>query len=392
MISSLENPVYRIYFFGTLGFFGAMSMNIVSAPKLMYYLTDSSALLGTTSLISALPLLLVSLFGGVIADRIQKKWITFACCLGFAAMTLFVGLSLESGILSRERSGSYWILLVSSFVQSGLMGLLIPAFTAIISEIVSREQLMNAVSLSTLGQNAVGLITPTIAGLLIDKLDYRYVYYTMSGLYLCTAVFMIFLRHTSRGTVRGGKLLVDIQDGFKYVRRDPTIWSILIFTLAMVVFGMPFQTLMPIFTDKILKVGATGMGILMSVAGGGALAGSFILAALPGKKRGLMLLAAGFVAGLALIGFAFSTVWIFSITVMAFFGLTVTFRNVLGNALLQGYAKPIFMGRVMSLMNMQWGLMAIVTFLWSNCRGYSCQWVSRTSGFGAELRRFFPPC
>jgi MFS family permease len=362
MISSLENPVYRIYFLSTLGFFTSMSMNIVSSPKLMYYLTDSSALLGITSLVSALPLLSISLFGGVIADRIQKKWIIFACVMGFAIMSLSVALCLESGIISRERSGSYWILLVSSFIQSSLMGLIIPAFAAIVPEIVKREHLMNAVSLNTLGQNVVSLIAPTIAGLLIDKLDYRFVYYAMAGFYLWTAVFTVFLRHTSRGMARGGKILADIQNGFQYVRRDATIWSILVFTTAMVVLGMPFQTLLPIFTDKILKVGATGMGILMSASGAGALAGSFIMAALPNKKRGLMLLGAGLLAGLALIGFAFSTVWSFSITVMVFFGLTVTFRNTLGNALLSGYSNPIYMGRVMSLMNMQWGAMAIVTF------------------------------
>ena len=135
------------------------------------------------------------------------------------------------------------------------------------------------------------------------------------------------------------------------------------FTLICVVLAMPFQQLMPIFTDDILNVGPPGMGLLMTLSGGGALAGSLFLAVMPGKKRGILLLISGIVAGIALTVFSFSTVMGISMVTMIFIGISQTFRNTLGGALLQTYTENAYMGRVMSIMNMQWGLMSVCTFI-----------------------------
>jgi MFS family permease len=131
----------------------------------------------------------------------------------------------------------------------------------------------------------------------------------------------------------------------------------------VVVLAMPFQQLMPIFTDDILKVGPPGMGLLMSISGAGALIGSLFLAVMPGKKRGLMLLISGIVAGAALTVFSFSAIMGVSMVVIFFIGLAQSFRNTIGNTLLQAYTENAYMGRVMSIMNMQWGLMSVCTFL-----------------------------
>ena len=138
---------------------------------------------------------------------------------------------------------------------------------------------------------------------------------------------------------------------------------ILAFTLIVVVLSMPYQQLMPIFVDDILKVGAKGMGTLMGVAGLGAFIGSIILAALPNKKRGIMLLGSGIMAGIALTVFSFSSQWILSLVVIFFIGLAQTFRMTIGSALLQAYTQDVYMGRVMSILNMQWGFMSVCTFL-----------------------------
>ena len=373
---SLQNPAFRFYYLTVLGQSAAMVMGQVTGPLLIYRLTGSSVLLGTMSLVLSISLIIMSLLGGVIADRIRKKQIVFASLLGFAAVNLAVAFCLDSGILSRENSGSWWILLVSSFIQGGLMGMMMPALSSIIPEIINRDLLMNASTLNTLGWNILSLIVPALTGIIIDKLGFEYAYYAASGLYTLGAVSILFIPHTGRMPAGGGKILEEIKNGFVYIRQTSTVLLLLLFTTAMVVLSMPYQQLLPLFTDNILKVGATGMGILMSASGAGALAGSLILTFLPNTKRGLLLLVSGLVAGMALFIFAFSSIWALSIAVMVFVGLAQTFRNTIGNALLLTYTDAGYMGRVMSLLNMQWGLMAFGTFIAGVLAGMiTVQWV-----------------
>jgi MFS family permease len=363
MVSSLQGSAYRLYFFGTLGQFAAMNMQMVTGPLLIYRLTGSSALLGTMSLVFALPMIVVSLLGGAIADRIPKKQIVMTCLLCSAAIYGGVGLALDIGVLSRANAGSWWILLASSLLQGTVMGFTMPALQALIPEIVRREHLMNAVALNMLGMNFLNLLAPGVAGFMIDALDFKSVYYLISGLYIYTSLFIYFVPGANRITARSSGILTDIQKGLQYVRQDSTILFILVFSLVVVVLAMPYQQLLPIYVDDILKVGATGLGMLMSVFGGGALFGSLILAALPNKKRGIMLLASGLVSGIALLIFAFSSEWTLSLTLVVFLGLGHTFRGTIGSALLQAYTESEYMGRVMSILSLPWGFMSVCTFI-----------------------------
>jgi MFS family permease len=363
ILSSLQNPVYRLYFFGMLGQFASMNMQMVTGSLLIYRLTGSSALLGTMSLANALPMIILSLFGGAIADRIQKKQIIIVGLLCSTAVSLGVALALNTGQLSEENTGSWWILMASALLQGIIMGLMMPARQAIIPEIVDREQVMNAVSLNMLGMNVLSLVAPGAAGFMIDAFDFKAVYYTMAGLNVYTVLFILFIPRTRQIKAHSGNILADIQKGFEYMQRDTRVLWILAFTMMVVVLSMPYQQLLPIFVDNILKVGATGMGVLMSVSGAGALVGSLILASLPNKKRGIMLLASGLVSGLALVIFAFSSSWVLSLVIIVFVGLAQTIRGTIGSALLQSYTEAEYMGRVMSIFMVQWGVMSLCTFL-----------------------------
>jgi len=336
-------------------------MQIVTGPLLMYRLTGSTALLGTMALVSALPVILISMFGGAVADRIPKKRIIMAGFFGSAVVAFGIAMLLSSGIVSPEKYSSRWIIIGASLCSGSLMGFMMPSVQSLVAEIVNREQLMNAVALNTLGMNILSLIAPSIAGFMIDAIDFEAVYFSMSGLYLCGVVFIFFVPATSP-TVSGGSIVGEIQQGFQYIKRNSMILSVLVFSLIVTVLSMPYQQLLPVFVDDILGVGATGMGILMSVSGAGALIGSITLTTLANRKRGLMLLASGLLSGTALVAFSFSTIWGLSLGTMVFIGIGHSFRMTIGSTLLQAYADPEYRGRVMSIYSMQWGLMSIFTF------------------------------
>jgi MFS family permease len=364
MFSSLRSSSYRLYIFGTLAHFAAMSMQIVTNPYLIYHLTESKALLGTMSLVGAAPMIAISVFGGAFADRLRKKSILITGMTCFSLVSLGIGFALSTGSLNSQNHDSWWILVIASIIQGIIMGMMMPALQAIIPEIVNREQLMNAIAMNTMGMNVLNLMAPAIAGFIIgDTWNFEAVYFTMSVLYFVAMLFILFIPARSKITATGNNILADIKQGFRYIRRDSAILLILVFTLVVVVLSMPYQQLLPIFVDDILKVGAPGLGLLMSVSGAGALIGSLFLAAMPNKKRGILLLGSGILAGISLAVFSFSRLMGLSMVVIFFIGLSQTFRQTIGSALLQGYTQDIYMGRVMSILNMQWGLMSVCTFV-----------------------------
>jgi MFS family permease len=361
--SSFKNPTYRIYFGGMIGQMAAMNMQNLARSLLIYLLTNSPAILGIMSFANAVPMLIFSLYGGVIADRVQKKYVLLIGQAVSAVVSLVVAIALHIGYLSSENPESWWVLIATSIVQGATMGLMQPSRQAIISEIVSEEELMNAISLNTMGMNSLQIIAPAITGFLIDAIGFAAVYYAMTGTYLIAVVFFFLLPKTSAMGSVGTKAIDNIKAGLKYVRNDKPIFLVLIFSLIVVFLSMPYGMLMPIFAEDILKVGASGMGILLSVAGIGSILGSIVLASLPNKKRGVMMLASGILLGIALSVFSFSKSWPLSLGFIVLVGLGQTGRMTLSNTLLQYYVDNRYLGRVMSIYMMQFGLTSFGTFI-----------------------------
>ena len=315
-------------------------MQIITGPLLMYRLTESPTLLGVMALINAAPIIIISLFGGAIADRISKRQIVIVGLIGSAIVALGIALAITTGVISRENSGSWGILVAGMLCMGSLMGIMMPALQALVAEIVEREELMNAVAFNTMGMNILTVAAPSVAGAIIDGLGFDAVYYVMTALYVCGAVFIFFVPSRKQPVSERSHILVEIRQGFGYIRRDPLILIVLLFSLVATALSMPYQQLLPIYIDDILKVSATKMGVLTSVAGAGAFVGSVILTALPNRRRGLLLMSSGLIAGSALVVFSFSAIWGLSLGIMPLIGLGQTVRMTISSTLLQAYTEP----------------------------------------------------
>lgn len=362
IFSSLKNPVFRFYYGAMLCYRAAMNMQVVARSLLIYRLSGSAAVLGSVALAHALPMLCISLFGGVIADRMHKKHVLLIGQAGSVVMALGIALCLSLGVLSQENPGSWWILIFASLFQGIIMGLMMPSRQAIIPEIVDGEQIMNAVALNSLGMNFFRLMAPAAAGFLIDAFDFEAVYYTMTAMYLGAIILLCFIPLTGKKRLDGGGAWANIREGFSYVVRETTVLWILIFILFIVLLSRPYVMMMPIIADDILKVGATGMGVLLSTSGVGAMVCSLTLAGLLNKKRGLLLIVGSLVLGLSITAFAFSRSWYLSLLLIAVVGMGHAARTTLGNTLLMYYTAGSYRGRVMSFYEMEHGLTSLGVF------------------------------
>ncbi len=359
---SFKVPVYRLYYCSLAGHWAPMQMQMVARTLLIYRVSGSGAILGLMALAHSIPMLTLSLFGGVIADRVEKRMVLIIGQVASAAVSLGVALALTFNYLSTDVPGSWWILILSGVCQGIIMGLMMPSRASILPEIVGEERLMNAISLNNLGMNLTRIAAPAAAGFLIAGYDFAVVYYVMAVLYISATIFLLLIPRTRTAVRQGSSTMTEVLDGFRYLRGETTVMLVLIFTLCCTIFGMPFMILLPMFTEDILRVGSSGLGILMAVSGVGAIAVSLILASAPNKKRGLIVLFSGVILSLALIGFSFSTEWYLSLFLVIFIGMGQTGQQAVGMALIQYYVDPGYRGRVMSFFMVGFGLASLGTF------------------------------
>jgi len=336
---------------------------IMARSLLIFRLTGSGTLLGVMSLALALPSLAVNLFGGAVADRIQKKYLLIIGPVLTAIINLVIAVALSTGYLSKEQAGSWWLLIATAGVQGIVSGFTQPALVSIIPEIVSKEQVMNGISLNTMISTVFRLVGPAVCGFLIDAYDFAFVYYLMVGLYATSAVIAMFLPRTGKPTLRKGNVMKDVAEGFKYIRGDIAILLIVIFGLINFASGQPYTTLLPLFTENILKVGASGLGILSSVSSAGALIASFVVASLPSKKRGIMLLLSGVIMGIAIVGFSWSSSWILSLGIVPFIGVGMLLYTTMSSTVVQSYVQPDYRGRMQAFVGLGGSLASVGTFV-----------------------------
>lgn len=360
---SLKIRNFRFYLISSMAQMTPMNMQMTASGWFMYKLTGSVALLGVAMLVFAVPQLALSFVGGVIADRVSRKTILIAGQLATMLLMLWVGLFAHLGIIT------WYHLLITAFVQGAIMALMMPARQSIIPSLVGRENIMNAVGLNMTGMNLNRLGAPALAGFLIAAFGIHYVYYLMGLLYFVAAVLILPLRLQAPEAANGGlggmggmvkrSVIGDVVLGLAYARDNKDVRAILILTLLTIFFSMAYFVVLPVFTEDILKVGPQGLGLLISGSGVGALIGSLVIASMPGRGRGLLFLHAAAVTGVGLLFFAWSTHYYLSMVILAFVGLGQAWRMSLSNVLLQAYTEDAYLGRVMSLMMMEWGLTSL---------------------------------
>lgn len=360
---SLSHPSFRWFFMSMLGWFASMQMQMLVRGVIVYELTGSYAALGLVSLANAIPGLFLSLPGGVLADRMNKKRIVQSGQLSNTVVAVALAALMLSDLLV------FWHLLACAVIQGSINALIMPARQSLIAEVVPEAQLMNAVSLNTAAMNVMRLVAPTFGGFLLAATGPGWVYLTMGGLYFSGALFLSPVRLTAPGAgaasghhghKAGG--LSDMIEGCRYMWRDKTVLIILMMSLMIVLFSMPYQQMLPGFAKDVLGAGAGRLGLLMSVTGIGSLAGSLVIASLPPRRRGSILLWSSLVLGVSLLLFSASSWYWVTIVIMLGVGVGQAGRMSLSSVLLQSYTEPEYRGRVMSVYMLEFSLTAFGTF------------------------------
>lgn len=377
--ASLRHPAYRLYFFGQMVSLVGLWMQSAAQSWLVYDLTHSKAFLGIVGIAGSLPIVLLSAWGGILADRFPKRRILMFTSVIAALLALTLGLLTLTGI---TRPGHILVLAALLGVVSGLE---MPARQAFAAELVGRSDLANAIALNASVFHAARIVGPALAGVLIAQVGtgWAFVGNGLSFGAILLALARMRLVDVVPSACRSGD--GGLWKGVAVVRETPGLRALLLMMLVVGVFGWSYVVLMPALARDGLDSGPQGYGLLMSAIGIGSVAGALTLASL-GQIRRPRAVLCGVVGGLgaALLVLSLARVpWVAAMALApAGFSLTIFFS--LTNTWLQMAVQDDVRGRVMGVYTAIFGTLIPLGALWA---GMMAEWigVQRTIAAGAVL-------
>ena len=349
--NALRDASFRWFWIGRVASSASLNMLRVAQGWLVYDLTRSALSLSWVNSGRSLLILALSLYGGAISDRFDKRTIIMVARAGYVVTSLAVAALIMADVIE------LWHLVAYSLFSGLLSSFMMPAQQALLPELVDRKTLLNAVSLNSIGLGLTGIFAASLSGYMVDEIGPQAVYLFMAALYGIN-VYAISRLPVTGGSGRSKKSpLLDVKEVIGYLRQQPVLLVLLGLTLSRALFYMPYRTYLPKYAKEVLGFGATGLGILTSAPSVGSLVGALVMASLGDYKgKGKLVVLAGLAVAALLIFWA-NVSWfplvLIGMTLTGFAGNVVMVAN---STLLQTNSEPRFCGRVMSAYMMVWGM------------------------------------
>ena len=293
--SRLNNPFialrhrnFRLYFCGMcVSTIGTWMQNIAQ-PWLAYSLTRSPLLLSLVGALQYTPVLLFSLFAGVIIDRLPKRNILFFTQAASLVITFLLALLTSTGQIR------YWHILVLATCLGVVNTLDMPSRQSFVIELAGKDDLMNAIALNSTAFNMARIIGPSIAGVVMAAAGVSVCFFVNSVSFAAVLISLFFIHPVPppKTAQDGDRVLDNVREGLCYISGHDILLETLMVVAIVSTFAPNFSVLVPVFASKVLRQGEAGFGFLMSMLGVGSLAGSLFIAMLSktGPKRFIQLI------------------------------------------------------------------------------------------------------
>jgi MFS family permease len=341
--SALSIPNFRRYYTGQAISLIGTWMQSVAQSWLVYVLTHSATDLGLSVALQTLPVLVLGSYGGVIADRVDKRrlMIVLQSAMGVQALVL--------GILTVTGTVRYWQILVLAVILGLNNTFENPARQAFVLEMVGADQVRNAVSLNSTLFNAARAVGPAVAGLLIASVGVG-ICFLLNAASFIAVVFSLVTMDTRllRPSPPAGRAKGQVREGFRYVARTPRLLIPLIMMGLVGMLAYEFQVVLPVVAKGTFHGGAETYGFMTAAMGFGAVVGGLVTAA-RGQTGLRPFTIAAAALGLAMGLAAFSPLLTLELAALAIVGYASVSFLATGNTTLQLESDPTMRGRVMSL-------------------------------------------
>jgi len=354
--AALKYPNYRLWFFGQMTSLFGTWMQSTAQGYLVYELTRSPAFLGYVSFASGIPSWLLMLLGGVVADRVPRRWLLVV------TQTLQMLLAFVLALLAFLHVVQPWHIIALAFLLGVTNAFDTPARQSFVLEMVEREDLTNAIALNSTMFNMAVVVGPATAGLAYAAFGPAWCF-LLNGVSFIAVIVALLLMKLKPPTIRPRhtSALSDLREGLQYTLAHPAIRGLIAMMSVAAVFGISYSTLFPAWSVEILHGDATTNGLLLSARGIGSLVAALLIASLARSRiKGRLLTIGTFVFPTALLGFALARSLPLSLMfLVAAGGAQILFSN-LANALVQAESADELRGRVMGIYSLTFmGLMPL---------------------------------
>ena len=341
--AALAVPNYRRYFFGQATSLVGTWMQMAAQSWLVLSLTGSAAALGVIVALQTLPVLLLAPYGGVIADRVDKRRLMIALqtAMGLQALAL--------GLLTITGSVQIWEIGVLAVILGLNNAFENPARQSFVLEMVGPDTLRNAVSLNSVQVNVARAVGPAVAGLLIATVGTGECFLINAASFVAVVGSLVSMeRSTLHPTPPAPRAAGQLREGLRYARATPEIIVPLLMMTLVGTLAYEFQVSLPVMARHTLHAGAEGYGFMTAAMGVGAIVGGLVVAA-RGRTglRPVTIAVAAFAVALALAALA-PTLPVELVALALVGAASVSFMSS-GNSTLQLASDPAMRGRVMAL-------------------------------------------
>lgn len=354
LFSALQRyPTFRRLWFGAVLAQLGQWMQTVALGWIALDLTDSAFFVGLVSFMSGIPFIVVAVPAGVLIDRFDRRQVLLFC-QGFAAiLAVVMAVDVMAGTVEP------WHLLIAAFLNGSLLSILTPTQQAITPSLVAREDLTNAIGLTSAGGNATRVIGPSIAGAIIGASSAGPAF-LVQAMALGFA-FVLVTRTKFPEQIRGGTVKIRAAlDGISYVLRRDDLRALFFLAVIPNLFTFPYIQFLNVYARDVLDIGAGGLGLLMACSGSGAVVGSLVVAGRRSTKRqgrALILLTVAY--GVVIIGVSASRHLQLAMPLLFIGGFLGSCFMSQNNALVQHRITDEVRGRVMAAYMLVNGLLPL---------------------------------
>ncbi len=321
-------------------------MQTLAQSWLVLDLSKDPFLLGVDAFLGQIPILLFSLIGGVVADRMDRRHLL----IGSQFIQMSCAFTLT--YLLATKQVAVWMILLMSFIVGCAQAFGGPAYQALIPRLVKGEDLQNAIALNSIQFNLARVIGPVIGGIAMAKLGAAWCF-GLNGLsFIAVIISLVLLHERFTPAEKRLSMLDSMKEGIRFVREREAMEALIVIAFLMTLLGIPLVGFLPVFAKDVFQLGANGYSVLLSVSGMGSVAGALLVAGIGNvKKKGqatLMLLIA---LGVLICAFAASKNFYLSCALLFVAGATLISSFAMISSLVQLITTDEMRGRVMSVYN-----------------------------------------
>jgi len=337
---------YRIVWTGQAISMVGTWMQVVAQGLLVLELWDSPLALGTMNFANALPSLLIMLFGGVLADRGDKRRILLTTQVAMGLLALIVG------VLIYTDAVRFWMIILATIALGIAFGYDMPAYQALMPELVPPEKISHVVALNSSTFHGSRMVGPAAAGAIIAGFGLAAAYFINAASFIAVVLSLMIIRYRATPPPDGPQMssIDGLRQGFRHARGRPNLQVLLALTALNTTFIFPsMAVLAPDYVKNVLDQGSGALGLLFAMSGLGSLMGAMILVWWPTRARTQRIWAGAIAAPAALAIMAVSRNAALSIIVAGFLSLSFSLQLGVIQQMIQESTPREFRGRVMSL-------------------------------------------